>query len=31
MDELDKILIETHKDIILAECPMLISNNEVES
>lgn len=31
MTVLDEILINTHKDIILGECPMLIANNEVES
>ena len=31
MAELDKILIQTHSDVILEECPKLIAGNEVQS
>ena len=31
MNELDRILIKTHSDVILEECPKLISANEMES
>ena len=31
MAELDKILIQTHSDVILEECPKLIAGNEVKS
>ena len=29
--ELDKILISAHQDVIIKECPKLISSDEVES
>ena len=31
LSELDKILISAHRDVIIKECPNLISSDEVES